>query len=334
MLDGIYRNLVKDLFQAYQSSPSGVKAMQFRAQHEDHLAELDELEESVYVDVDRSAQCYRVKLLALVELRDEDNQIAELLSQCRQLFDVLREAYRACPGCQLTLHQLIERTGLQAIQVRVALTYLTRTPVSCSHTGDLLGADDFAVIPGESYLRYKTFDAVIKQLREWEEASSFAKRPRRTVNEKVPKFRREMGQGFGSETQVIASWYDRLPSNIQDLMWEVHFAVNKELSALPSMGLRAVVDWVCNDKVGDVGGLSRKLNVLTEQGYITQNDKEIIENVIEVGHASVHRSHFPRPVELELVVRIIEHLLEGVYILGAASTSLRDSVPKRGEARF
>ncbi len=332
MLCGIYRDLINDLFHAYESSPSGVKAMQFRAQHEDHLSELDELEESRYVEVDRSAQCYRITLLTLVELRDEDNHAAELISQCRRLFDTLRQAYKVCPGCQVTLPQLIERTGLQAIQVRTAWTYLMHSPASCSSMDDLLGAEKFALIPGESYLRYKTFDAVIERLGEWEEASSFAKRARHTVNEKVPKFRREMGQGSRAGTQAIPSWYDRLPSSIQDLMWEVYFAVDKELSALPSMGLRAVVDWVCNDKIGDVGGLGQKLKELTRNGYITESDRQIVENMIEVGHASVHRSHFPQPDEVQLAVRIVERFLEGIYILDAASRSLRDSTPKRGEA--
>jgi len=332
MLDGVYRDLVKDLLRAYQTSPSGVKAMQFRADHEDHLAALDQLEQSVYVSIDRSVGCYRVKLLALVELRDDADEIAELLIQCQRLFDVLRESYKASPGCQVTLRQLMEKTGLQAAQIRVALTYLMDSPVPCSLGGDLHGSVDVPVIPGECFLRHKTFDHVIEQLREWEDTSTFARSTRLTDGEKTPLFRREMRQGFSGETQVMPSWYNRLPSSIQDLMWEVHFAAKKELSALPSMGLRAVVDWVCNDKVGDVGGLNRKLDALAEKGYITRHDKEIIENTIEVGHASVHRSHFPGPGELEVVVHIIERLLEGVYVLGAASESLKDSAPKRHEA--
>lgn len=330
MLDGIYGGLLKDLFHAYSSNPTGVRAMEFRAAHEDNLHELDELGESPYVD--RRDNCWRLKLLALVELSDEDKQAQGLLIHCRQLFDVLRSAYKKLPGSKVTLDQLMEKTGQPALEIRAALTYLMEGPVSGSRPGDLLGSEDVWVMPGESFLRYRSFDEVIKLLRARENDSSFAKRSRPAAGDKVPVFRREMRQGLSGDTQVAPSWYNRLPSNIQDLMWEIHFAAKNELSALPSMGLRAVVDWVCNDEVGDVGGLGQKLNLLRERGYITQSDRELIENVVEVGHASVHRSYFPRCNDLELVIRIIQRLLEGVYVLGAASESSRDSVPKRGEA--
>jgi len=159
------------------------------------------------------------------------------------------------------------------------------------------------------------------------------KRPRVTASESAPLFLKEMRQGLYSGTNVMPDWYGSLPPAIQKLICEVHFAIKKELSALPSMGLRSVIDCVCNDLVGDKGPFAQKLQTLVEKGFITSNNKQIVENALEVGHASVHRGHFPQPNELKLTLDIVEHMLKEVYVFGKASEALKDSAPKRGPSR-
>jgi hypothetical protein len=330
MLERVYRDLVKDLLRAYVQTPAGVEAAQFRAQHEDHLEHLDELEQSLYIE--KREDCYQVRLLALAELKNEDEEARNTLAHCERLFFALRDAYKQDAGCRLTLAQLVEKTHLPSAQIRVALTYLRGGPLALSGTGDLLGSEEVVVIPAESFLRYKTFAKVIDQLREWEGTSSFAKRRRVTPREEMPLFMREMRLGLYDDTGVMPTWHRHLPEEIQKLMWEVQFAMKKELSALPSMGLRSVIDCACNRLVGDKGGFSEKLRALVDKDFITSNDRQILENALEVGHASVHRGHFPKPNELKVALDIVGHMLEGAFVLGKASERLRDSAPKRGRA--
>ncbi len=329
MLEGRYRNLVKDLFHAYVRSPSGVKSAEFRVHHEDHLGELDELGDSPYIE--EREGCYRVKLLAIAVLKDEEEQARDVFAHCRRVYDILRQAYKKLPTSALTLAQLTEKTGLTAVQIRVALTYLRTSPVHFSGTSDLIESEDIAVIPSESYIRYKTFDDVIGQLVDWAGSSSFAQRSVGTASESSPLFQREISGAPYSQTDDFPTWYNRLPPEIRKLMLEIQFAVKKELSALPSMGLRSVIDCVCNDCVGDIGSFSRKLRALVDAGYITRHNRAILEDALEVGHASVHRAHFPEQSELKLILDIVGHMLHEVYILGQASKALRNSAPKRGQ---
>jgi len=327
MLEGIYRNLIEDLFHEYVRSPSGVKAAEFRARREDHLEKLDDLQESLYIE--KRGDRYRVRLLAVAELKNEDEVAQEIFDHCEVLFVTLRDAYKRYPERAVTLPQLMASTNLPSAQVRVTLTYLREGPVSLSGTGDLLSSEEVTVTPGESFLRYKAFSDVISQLRDWEETSSFAERRRGVRTEDTPTFIREMRQGLYDDAGVMPSWHHHLPEEIQKLMWEVQFAIKKELSALPSMGLRSVIDCTCNKLIGDKGRFSEKLQALVDKGFITSNNRQIIQNALEVGHASVHRGHFPRSDELKLTLDIVQHMLKEVFVLCKASEGLRDSAPQR-----
>ncbi|MBK8760467.1 MAG: DUF4062 domain-containing protein [Sulfuritalea sp.] len=60
--------------------------------------------------------------------------------------------------------------------IRKALHYLVQAPIWGSYSGDFSSADAF-VMPGESILRYKTFDDCIEQLRHWGVSKSAAGAP-------------------------------------------------------------------------------------------------------------------------------------------------------------
>ena len=62
---------------------------------------------------------------------------------------------------------------------------------------------------------------------------------------------------------------------------------------------------------------------------MSSNDYKKIETALEVGHASIHRGHFPTAKDLQVVMDIVDHLLEELYVLDKTSESLRASVPKR-----
>lgn len=180
MLYGTYKSLVRDLFHADCDNLSGVDATSFRVQHEDHLDELDDLEQSMYVE--RRDDCYWTRLIVLDELSAEVERAREILGHCDCVFRVLRKAYMHSPKDKVMLEQLVERTGLPATCIRVALRYLRDSPVHFSGPSDLLRSEDTWVIPGESYLRHKTFADVLCRIREWEKGTAFAKHLRGDVD--------------------------------------------------------------------------------------------------------------------------------------------------------
>jgi hypothetical protein len=209
------------------------------------------------------------------------------------------------------------------------LTYLVDAPIWGGRTSDLLHSEEVHIAPSERILRYKTFDDVIQQLRDWASKSSNGNCATTIDQSSKPQFLREMNNVYLPELSNLPKWYAKLPVNIQNMLLEVRYTLQKELSALPSMGLRSVIDMICNERLGDIGGFAEKLQRLEKKRFITPKKRQIIENVLEVGHASVHRGHFPTAKDLRVVMDIVDHLLEEIYVLDNISESLRESVPKR-----
>ena len=139
-----------------------------------------------------------------------------------------------------------------------------------------------------------------------------------------------MASGFEvSGNREKPSWYGKLPLEFRALLDEVYLALSFDMLALPSMGLRAVIDMLCNNLVGDMGGFSKKLKVLEEKGHINANEKAILGIAVDVGSASAHRGHSPSKDDLNILLDIVEHLLKGVYVLHPASERLKQSTPPR-----
>ncbi len=327
MVTGIFRDLLRELALRILSTPDGVDARKFRAAHEDHLDELDKLEESPYIE--KKDNEYQISLLALSEFKNEDQRVESILCRCSHIFSVLRKMYKQCPGSQISLDQLVKEMNLPENQVRKGLVYLLKAPIWSGYTMDSLKSSNVFVTPSEKILKYKTFDDVICQLHQWATKSIVKPNILTQPANDTPLFLQEIDRSSMEISLRIPSWHKNLNQTIQSLMEEVYYGLQKEMKALPSMGLRAVIDVVCNDLVGDIGGFSHKLGRLEKDKHITPKNKEVLENVLEVGHASVHRGYFPELADLRSVLDIVNHLLKEVYVFGTESKRLKAVTPKR-----
>lgn len=326
-MDPLDRPLIRELLGIALDSRSGVNAKEFRARHEDHLDALNRLEQGPYIE--KKDNLYRIKLLALAEFKGDDARIETLLNQCDQVFCLLRASYKDCTDAPVELSEMVQKTGISEFQLRLVLTYLAGASIWGSHTSDLLGSQEVYVRPGENILRYKTFDDVIQQLRDWASRPSHGGFSTPRGRSPKPLFLREMNGAHLLKPNDLPEWYASLPAKIHEMLLEVRYALQKQLSALPSMGLRSIIDMVCNDQVGDIGSFAGKLHKLEEKRLITPKKRKIIETLLEVGHASIHRGYFPTAEDLQVVMDIVDHLLEELYVLDKTSESLRASVPKR-----
>ncbi len=326
-MDPLDRSLIRELLHVALDSRCWINAKEFRARHEDHLDALNRLEQGPYIK--KKDNLYRIKLLALAEFKGDDARIETLLNQCDQVFCLLRASYKDCTDAAVELSEMVENTGISEFQLRLVLTYLEDATIWGTYTSDPLGSQEVRVTPGENILRYKTFDHVIQQLRDWASRPLHGGSLMQRAESPKPLFLSEMNGAHLLKPSDLPEWYGSLPAKIREMLLEVRYNLQKELSALPSMGLRSVIDMVCNDQVGDIGSFAQKMHNLVEKRLITPKKRQIIETALEVGHASIHRGHFPTAKELQVVMDIVDHLLEELYVLDKTSESLRASVPKR-----
>jgi hypothetical protein len=106
-----------------------------------------------------------------------------------------------------------------------------------------------------------------------------------------------------------------LPQNLHRIYLETIRSLNSNLSVLAGIGVRAIVETVCKDKSASGGNLYAKINDLVSQGVLTQDGANILHKLRTLGNNAAHEVKPHSNVQLGLALDVIEHLLQGVYIL-------------------
>jgi hypothetical protein len=95
------------------------------------------------------------------------------------------------------------------------------------------------------------------------------------------------------------------------------------------MGIRALLEQVMIEKVGDLGSFVKILDAFQTQGYVGLVQRETLENILEAGHATMHRFFMPREEDLGILLDVTEVVLQGVFIHLPASANVADRLPPR-----
>lgn len=142
-----------------------VDADQFRAQNDDHLQEIDDLEAGRFLQ--RNEDKYSVNLAAIDAMRERSHAAAHIYNLCAQCYPIIRQYYRDDTKRIWKLPELIADARLSQEDGVLALRFLIQTNVWSTYTSNV--ADPNAHFrAGDSILRYKTFDDLMRQTREWQ----------------------------------------------------------------------------------------------------------------------------------------------------------------------
>lgn len=113
-----------------------------------------------------------------------------------------------------------------------------------------------------------------------------------------------------------------LPHNVYRIYQEAHGALCAEFGILAGLGLRALVEAVCVDQQVTNGNLQNKIDELATSGRITQAGAQILHSLRFMGNAAAHEVKGHSPRQLNAAFDVVEHLLQGVYILPSQATKL------------
>jgi hypothetical protein len=106
-----------------------------------------------------------------------------------------------------------------------------------------------------------------------------------------------------------------LPLNLQRIYNETLQGLNAGHSVLTGIGIRAIVETVCKDKRANGKDLFGKINDLVTQGVLTKDGADILHKLRTLGNEAAHEVKPHDTVQLGLAFDVIDHLLQGVYIL-------------------
>lgn len=116
-----------------------------------------------------------------------------------------------------------------------------------------------------------------------------------------------------------------------DLLNEVYVALQNAQPMLAAMGIRALMERMMIEKVGDNGAFSRNLEAFQNAGFISAVQREQLEPVLEVGHAAIYRGYKPSEEDLSTIVDITEGLIQSIYLHGTKAKELKGKIPAAQE---
>ena len=120
-----------------------------------------------------------------------------------------------------------------------------------------------------------------------------------------------------------------MPEFISSLLKEVYIALHGNCNRLAMMGVRALLERVMIDRVGDNGSFKGNLSMFATKGYIGELQKATLEATLDAGHAAMHRDYAPSQKESTHVLDIAETLIEAIYVNSAQADVLKKKVPPR-----
>jgi len=121
----------------------------------------------------------------------------------------------------------------------------------------------------------------------------------------------------------------RLTPPIRALLCQVYEAYNAGWLALAAMGTRSVWERIMIDACGDRGSFPANLKAFEGSGAITGKQRDALETVLELGHATTHRAFVPTRKDLDLVLDVTEALLQPPGYDAISVNALRSRIPPR-----
>lgn len=330
-LGSISLEILTDIFCKSSGFPPWIQSDRYRAEHPQWLDALDELEQpTIFLERDHERKKYLISVYALPLLEDDGAQ--SLLAVMEEIFSFFLQEYPKRLSEPLTLDEIVEAVNHDSNLVIEALCYMVKANGLCAGL-----SNGFPVAAGstisisESVLRNENFGAILSKFYEWH----FINPPKSPESHKLLcRKEHQISEGFFStdDSSEKPKWLDELDDHKKHLIGEIDTALKSGLMALPTMGLRTLIDLVIVEHVGDKGTFKDKLAAFEKEGLVSPQQREQIETVLEAGNAASHRAYFPNKNDLQTCVDVIKHMMHGVYALHHRTKQLSNNTPKRPNA--
>jgi Domain of unknown function (DUF4145) len=108
---------------------------------------------------------------------------------------------------------------------------------------------------------------------------------------------------------------DLLPPKLAAIYRETLKAVASKQPILAGIGIRAILETVCKDRKSSGGNLPQKIDGLVALGDLSKQGSKALHALKALGDVAAHEVKAPSPAQLVLAMRVVEHLMDAVYIL-------------------
>jgi hypothetical protein len=95
------------------------------------------------------------------------------------------------------------------------------------------------------------------------------------------------------------------------------------------MGIRATLENVMTDRVGDHGTFGRNVDAFQRAGYLSERQRGNLDTLLEAGHAAVHRGWSPTEQDISTLLDIAESVIATAYLHDQPADALGRKIPPR-----
>lgn len=127
------------------------------------------------------------------------------------------------------------------------------------------------------------------------------------------------------------NWFEDLPDpTLKQISDEIYKSLETESLYLATFGSRTLIDRLILLTVGDKGNFGKGLAALHEGGKLSPHEREILEPVVQAGHAAAHRGWSPTREQINTILDTVEGLIHRLLVLPKLAEELEEAVPGRG----
>ncbi|UBU95283.1 DUF4145 domain-containing protein [Edwardsiella tarda] len=105
-----------------------------------------------------------------------------------------------------------------------------------------------------------------------------------------------------------------LPAALRDIYDETISAINSECLTIAGIGIRGLIETICNEEGVKGRTLEEKINTLFNDGKISADSKVILHSLRTLYNKSAHESFKPSLEQLKLSLDIMELLMKQIYV--------------------
>jgi hypothetical protein len=121
---------------------------------------------------------------------------------------------------------------------------------------------------------------------------------------------------------VLIADIDLLPSDVRRVYEETYAALASGFGVLCGIGIRAIVEAVCNEKnieLGPPGGytppLKTRISAMVAAGMTTPDGAAVLDKLRDMGNDAAHEAKPHEDSQLSAALDVVNHLLLTVYII-------------------
>lgn len=108
--------------------------------------------------------------------------------------------------------------------------------------------------------------------------------------------------------------YD-IPDVVQAIYRETLKAVQHEMPTLAGVGIRAILEATCQERKTKKHKLADKIDELEGMSLLTPAGAKILHGIRLLGNDAAHEMKAPTKKQITAALKVIDHLLLGVYVL-------------------